>query len=82
MTAHLERKRKKLESILREMHSVVIGYSGGIDSTLLLRIATDVLGARALAVIGRSETYPTREYEEAMRLAASFGARRTVSTTP
>jgi uncharacterized protein len=75
MTADLERKRKKLESILREMHSVVIGYSGGIDSTLLLRIATDVLGARALAVIGRSETYPTREYEEAMRLAASFGAR-------
>lgn len=69
------RKLNHLRSILREMQSVAIGYSGGIDSTLLLRVAADELAGNALAVIGRSETYPTREYEEALRVAKSFGAR-------
>jgi len=71
----LESKYLRLQSILRELGSVVIGYSGGVDSTLLIRVAADVLGNRALAVIGRSETYPTREYEEAIRYAQEIGAR-------
>lgn len=77
----LQDKYTELQTILAEMGSVVIGFSGGVDSTLLLKVACDVLGKRALAVIGESETYPTREYEEAKRLAESFGARyRTVRT--
>ncbi|MBP1679430.1 MAG: PP-loop protein, partial [Bacteroidetes bacterium] len=56
-------------------------YSGGVDSTLLLKVATDVLGARALAMIGRSATYPAGEFEEAMSLARSIGARVVVVTT-
>lgn len=70
-----------LQSILHELGSVAIGFSGGIDSTLLIRVATDVLGSHALAVIGRSETYPTREFEEAIQLAQSFGSRYRVVNT-
>ena len=68
-------KHLKLQSILTEMESVAIGYSGGVDSTLLLKVAADVLGDKAVAMIGRSETYPTREFEEAVKIAESIGAR-------
>ena len=81
MTAATLQKLDHLRSILGEMRSVAIGFSGGIDSTVLLRVATDVLGQSALAVIGRSETYPEREFEEAIRLARSFGSRVAVVRT-
>lgn len=71
----LENKYRHLRSILSEMGSVCIGYSGGVDSTLLLGVAVDVLGDRALAVIGRSATYPSREYEEAVSIAEGFHSR-------
>ncbi|HUL43257.1 MAG TPA: ATP-dependent sacrificial sulfur transferase LarE [Bacteroidota bacterium] len=75
MKPELDSKYRHLQSILRDLGSVVIGYSGGVDSTLLLKVAVDVLGTSALAVIGKSETYPTEEYKEAVRLAKEFGAR-------
>lgn len=71
----LARKYDRLTAILNEMGSVVIGYSGGVDSTLLLRVASSALGQKALAVIGQSETYPTTEFEEAVGLARRMGAR-------
>ena len=74
-------KYAALQQILREMQSVAIGYSGGVDSTLLLRVAVDVLGENAVAMIGRSETYPTREFEEAVKLAENIGARYIVVRT-
>lgn len=81
LTLELQSKYDHLKNILREMQSVAIGFSGGIDSTLLVRVATDVLGVKALAVIGKSETYPTREFEEAVALAKSFGSRYRVVNT-
>jgi uncharacterized protein len=74
-------KYQRLRAILEEMGDVAVGYSGGVDSTLLLKVAREVLGSRSLAVIGRSETYPTREFEEAVRLAGTIGARYLVVTT-
>jgi uncharacterized protein len=73
--SELNDKYIQLQLILHELDSVVIGYSGGVDSTLLLKVAVDTLGSNALAVIGKSETYPEREYEEAEKLAKSFGAK-------
>ncbi len=77
----LQSKYDHLQTIVREMGSVAIGFSGGIDSTLLIRVATDVLGNNALAVIGRSETYPTREFEEAIQLAKAFGSKYRIVNT-
>jgi len=76
-----QKKYDRLTGILRDMGSVAIGYSGGVDSTLLMKVAVDVLGANALAMIGRSETYPTREFEDAVALAQQIGARYTVVNT-
>ncbi len=77
----LAEKYRSLQGILREMGSVAIGYSGGVDSSLLLKVAVDELGANTLAMIGRSETYPTREFEEAVALAERLGARYVVVRT-
>mgnify|MGYP000925130242 CR=1 FL=1 len=69
----LDQKYEKLCSILRSMESVVIGYSGGVDSTFLAKVATDLLGDRALSVAAISESYPQHEQFEAAAFAQDLG---------
>ncbi len=72
---------ERLRLLIRGLGSVVVAYSGGVDSSLVLRVAHEVLGEAALGVIGRSDSYATRELQLALDQAAEFGARiETVST--
>ena len=77
----LEARLRNLKTILKNMDRVVVAYSGGVDSSLLLRVAADVLGPRVYAVIASSPTYPDREIRAARALARRLKVRHEVIAT-
>ncbi len=70
--AQLQTKFDRLRDLLRGYGSVLVAYSGGVDSAFLARVAHDTLGAKALSVIADTPSLPRRELADAMRLGEAF----------
>lgn len=67
-------KEAALHRLLVDMRSVLVSFSGGVDSSYLLKIAHDALGPAAVAATGLSQTYAAEEMEEARLIAEQIGA--------
>ncbi|MFC1823573.1 ATP-dependent sacrificial sulfur transferase LarE [Thermodesulfobacteriota bacterium] len=76
METTLKDKYDQLKDIITQAESVALAFSGGVDSTFLLKVCVDVLGDKVLAVTARSSTYPKRELQEALELAEQIGCRQ------
>jgi pyridinium-3,5-biscarboxylic acid mononucleotide sulfurtransferase len=75
LPATLNKKYGKLKEILEKLESLLIAFSGGVDSSLLLKVSHDLLGGKVLAVIATSETYPEEEAIDAEKLAKKLKVR-------
>lgn len=73
LTTELTKKLDQLRAIMHECGSVLVAYSGGVDSALVMAVAYRELGEKALACIGISPSYPAREMRDAVKLAETLG---------
>src|SRR3990170_2562588 len=71
----MEEKLQRLKKIISDLESVIVAFSGGVDSTFLLKVAYDVLGENSIALTAVSPSYPAFELQEARELAKNIGVR-------
>lgn len=71
----LQQKDERLGEIIKGLGRVMVAFSGGVDSTFVLKRAYQVLGDQVLAVTAASETFPTREFDAAVQIAEDMGVR-------
>lgn len=74
----MNEKLKHLQNELEKLERVAVSYSGGVDSTFLLKVAHDQLGEDAIAITVESEFFPTRESDAANEFCAKEGIRQVV----
>ena len=78
----LDEKYDRMRAILRDLESVAVAFSAGVDSTLVLKVAIDTLGPKdVVAVTGRSDSLARAEFEQACALADSLGAEHVILDT-
>jgi pyridinium-3,5-biscarboxylic acid mononucleotide sulfurtransferase len=75
LSTELAEKYQRLRESVRALGSVLVAYSGGVDSALLLKVATDELGERAVGALASSEAYDEEETRQAVEVARTMGAR-------
>ena len=78
MTEQLQRKLDHLKAIFTPMKSVIVAFSGGVDSTFVLKVAHEEIGDRVLALTTTSPTMPEDDRDNAIRMAVQIGARHVV----
>ena len=78
LTDELQEKLAKLEEYIRELGSLAIGFSGGVDSSFLLAVAHEVLGDNVIAVTGADASVPEREVNEAIAFCKERGIRHSI----
>ena len=81
MTPECTEKLNQMKDILRETEGCAVAFSGGVDSSLVLSVARDVLGDRCLAVIATSSTYPQRECKRAIEWVKTLNISYVVITS-
>ncbi|MBV4416119.1 ATP-dependent sacrificial sulfur transferase LarE [Clostridium tyrobutyricum] len=74
----MHKKLDTLKENIKKLQSVAIAFSGGVDSTFLLKVAHDVLGDNVIAITATSSTYPKRELDEARKYAKSMGVKHII----
>jgi len=81
LAPELMAKVERLRGLLDGYGSMLVAFSGGVDSTLVLKVGVDQLGDRCVAATGLSASYAPEEMEEAKAVAAQLGARHVMATT-